>query len=133
MATTGQPVPASDAPINNTAAGTMASASVDQQSRTVQIAVTEVAQQISNNSGPVHLAAAVGTPVVALFGPTDPARNGPFDPDDVVVRRTPACAPCYSRTCLRHAGVMDEVSVEEVLSAVERRLAAAGRRVARAL
>lgn len=39
--------------VNNTAAGTMASASVDQQSRTVQIAVTEVAQQISNNSGPV--------------------------------------------------------------------------------
>ena len=39
--------------INNTATGTMASASVDQQSRTVQIAVTEVAQQISNNSGPV--------------------------------------------------------------------------------
>ena len=39
--------------VNNTAADTMASASVDQQSRTVQIAVTEVAQQISNNSGPV--------------------------------------------------------------------------------
>jgi hypothetical protein len=39
--------------VNNTATGTMASASVDQQSRTVQIAVTEVAQQISNNSGPV--------------------------------------------------------------------------------
>jgi len=39
--------------VNNTASGTMASASVDQQSRTVQIAVTEVAQQISNNSGPV--------------------------------------------------------------------------------
>lgn len=39
--------------VNNTAAGTMASASIDQQSRTVQIAVTEVAQQISNNSGPV--------------------------------------------------------------------------------
>lgn len=39
--------------VNNTAAGTMASASVDQQSRTVQIAVTEVVQQISNNSGPV--------------------------------------------------------------------------------
>jgi ADP-heptose:LPS heptosyltransferase len=88
---------------------------------------------VAADTGPLHLACAVGTPVVALFGPTDPARNGPFDPDDVVVRRTPACAPCYSRTCLRHAGVMDEVSVEEVLSAVERRLAAAGRRVARAL
>lgn len=88
---------------------------------------------VAADTGPLHLACAVGTPVVALFGPTDPARNGPFDPDDVVVRRTPACAPCYSRTCQRHAGVMDEVSVEEVLVAAERRLAAAGRRAARAL
>jgi ADP-heptose:LPS heptosyltransferase len=88
---------------------------------------------VAADTGPLHLACAVGTPVVALFGPTDPARNGPFDPDDVVVRRAPACAPCYSRTCLRHAGVMGEVSVEEVLSACERRLAAAGRRAARAL
>ncbi len=88
---------------------------------------------VAADTGPLHLACAVGTPVVALFGPTDPARNGPFDPGDVVVRRRPACAPCYSRTCLRHAGVMDEVSVEEVLVAAERRLAAAGRRPARAL
>jgi ADP-heptose:LPS heptosyltransferase len=63
--------------------------------------------------------------VVALFGPTDPARNGPFAPEDVVVRRTPACAPCYSRTCQRHAGVMTTVPLDEVRAAVERRLALA--------
>ena len=80
---------------------------------------------VAADTGPLHLACAVGTPVVALFGPTDPARNGPFAPEDVVVRRTPPCAPCYSRTCARHAGVMDEIAVAEVLAAAEGRLAVA--------
>jgi ADP-heptose:LPS heptosyltransferase len=80
---------------------------------------------VAADTGPLHLACAVGTPVVALFGPTDPARNGPFSPEDMVVRRTPGCAPCYSRSCLRHAGVMDGISLDEVRAAVERRLALA--------
>jgi ADP-heptose:LPS heptosyltransferase len=90
---------------------------------------TELARRarlvVAGDTGPLHLACAVGTPVVALFGPTDPARNGPFAPEDVVVRRTPACAPCYSRTCQRHAGVMKTVPLDEVRAAVERRLALA--------
>ncbi len=77
---------------------------------------------VAADTGPLHLACAVGTPVVALFGPTDPARNGPFAPEDVVVRRAPVCAPCYSRTCQRHSGVMDEIATEEVLQAAVRRL-----------
>jgi ADP-heptose:LPS heptosyltransferase len=80
---------------------------------------------VAADTGPLHLACAVGTPVVALFGPTEPMRNGPFAPEDVVVRRTPACAPCYSRGCTRHAGVMDGISLAEVRAAVERRLALA--------
>jgi heptosyltransferase-1 len=80
---------------------------------------------VAADTGPLHLACAVGTPVVALFGPTDPARNGPFAPDDVVVRKTPECAPCYSRSCARHARVMEDISLDEVRAAVERRLALA--------
>jgi len=80
---------------------------------------------VAADTGPLHLACAVGTPVVALFGPTDPARNGPFSPDDSVVRRIPECAPCYSRSCTRHAGVMEGIPLEEVRAAVERRLALA--------
>ncbi len=80
---------------------------------------------VAADTGPLHLACAVGTPVVALFGPTDPARNGPFAADDVVVRHSPPCAPCYSRTCVRHAGVMDTIPVAEVLTAVRKRLAVA--------
>jgi heptosyltransferase-1 len=79
---------------------------------------------VAGDTGPLHLACAVGAPVVGLYGPTDPARNGPFSADDVVVRRVPSCAPCYSRRCATHAGVMATLTPEEVLEAVDRRLAA---------
>jgi ADP-heptose:LPS heptosyltransferase len=88
---------------------------------------------VAADTGPLHLACAVGTPVVALFGPTDPARNGPLAREDVVVRRMPPCAPCYSRTCTRHAGVMAGIGVAEVLAAAERRLATAREGEPRAL
>jgi heptosyltransferase-1 len=80
---------------------------------------------VAADTGPLHIACAVGTPVVALFGPTDPGRNGPFAPADVVLRRLPACAPCYSRSCLRHAGIMSEIGAREVQDAVAKRLALA--------
>jgi heptosyltransferase-1 len=78
---------------------------------------------VAADTGPLHLACAVGTPVVALFGPTDPERNGPFRAEDRVVRRTPACAPCYRRSCAIHTGVMAGLEVDEVLMAVHARLA----------
>jgi heptosyltransferase-1 len=80
---------------------------------------------VAADTGPLHLACAVGTPVVALFGP--------FAREDVVIWRTPACAPCYSRTCVRHAGVMDGIGVAEVLAAAERRLGVAREAGSRAL
>lgn len=79
---------------------------------------------VAADTGPLHLACAVGTPVVGLYGPTDPLRNGPCDPADLVVRRTPPCAPCHKRDCATHAGVMADIPVDEVLAAVERRLSA---------
>ena len=45
---------------------------------------------VSADTGPLHLASALGAPVVGLFGPTDPSRNGPYSPDDVVVRNLQA-------------------------------------------
>jgi heptosyltransferase-1 len=56
---------------------------------------------IGGDTGPMHLAAALGVPVVALFGPTDPARNGPFATRNIVLRN-PA-----SRTSLSHRDVPD--------------------------
>jgi lipopolysaccharide heptosyltransferase I len=83
---------------------------------------------LAADTGPLHLACAVATPVVGLYGPTDPARNGPFADADRVVRRTPPCAPCHRRACPIHDGVMSSLPVDEVVAAVDARLAAAGRR-----
>jgi ADP-heptose:LPS heptosyltransferase len=55
---------------------------------------------ITNDSGPMHLAAALGTPIVALFGPTDPRRTGPYGPGHAVLRSGIPCSPCLSRRCV---------------------------------
>ena len=78
---------------------------------------------VAADTGPLHLACAVGTPGVGLYGPTDPARNGPFSGDDEVVRRAPRCAPCHKRRCPIHERIMEELPVTEVVSAITRRLA----------
>jgi heptosyltransferase-1 len=55
---------------------------------------------ITNDSGPMHVAAALGTAVVALFGPTDPLRTGPYGPGHRVLRSGIPCSPCFSRRCV---------------------------------
>lgn len=76
---------------------------------------------VTTDSGPMHLAAAMGTPVVALFGPTDPARTGPYGEGHIVIRRGIYCSPCFLKHCdsLR---CMKEITVGEVFSAVAGRL-----------
>lgn len=54
---------------------------------------------IANDTGPMHLAAALGRPVIALMGPTDPRRTGPAGPGHRVLSGFPPCSPCFSRTC----------------------------------
>jgi len=76
---------------------------------------------VSADTGPLHLASALGAPVVGLYGPTDPARNGPFSADDVSVRN-----PRFSQTTYRRGGDFDpamlSITVEQVLEAVAERL-----------
>jgi heptosyltransferase-1 len=79
---------------------------------------------VAADTGPLHLACAIGVPVVGIFGPTDPARNGPWSPVDLTVRRRPLCAPCHRRRCSVHEGVMGAIPPEEVLKAIDRRLGA---------
>jgi ADP-heptose:LPS heptosyltransferase len=79
---------------------------------------------IAADTGTLHLACAVRTPVVGLFGPTDPLRNGPFAAADVVVRQVPPCAPCHRRVCPAHDGVMNGIAVDDVLAAALARLEA---------
>jgi lipopolysaccharide heptosyltransferase I len=82
---------------------------------------------VSGDTGPVHIAAAVGVPVVALFGPTDPGRNGPWADADRSLSRYAGCACHYQRRCQREGRwCLAEITVEEVVDAVDRRLADAG-------
>ena len=76
---------------------------------------------IGGDSAPLHLAVACKTPVVGIYGPSDPARNGPYHPADVVVRRKVPCAPCYKRDCGAEP-CMGAITPEEVFEAVNRRL-----------
>ena len=72
---------------------------------------------VTTDSGPMHVAAAVGTPTVALFGPTDPARTGPYGPGHTVIRAGLSCSPCFLKRC-ETMRCMEEISVEEVFQAV---------------
>ncbi len=76
---------------------------------------------LTTDSGPMHLAAAVGTPVVALFGPTSPERTGPYGDGHVVIRRGLPCSPCFRKTC-DTMECMKTISVDEVFQAVRERL-----------
>ena len=88
---------------------------------------------VAGDTGPLHLACAVAVPVVGIYGPTEPARNGPFSPLDVVVRRTPLCSPCHRRRCRTHDGVMEAITPDEVLRAIDARLGAISGPAARAV
>jgi heptosyltransferase I len=56
---------------------------------------------IANDSGPVHMAAALGTPVLAIFGSTDPLRTGPYGSGHRVIKTALPCQPCFARQCQR--------------------------------
>ena len=76
---------------------------VDLTGRTGLKVLAEIFRQcdlvISPDTGPMHLAAAVETPVVALFGPTAPWRTGPFGPGHMVLRTGEDCSPCFKKSC----------------------------------
>ena len=72
---------------------------------------------VTNDSGPLHLAAALAVPSVSIFGPTDPARTV-IPGATRVVRKDVSCGPCYERECpLRDHRCMTEISVDEVHAA----------------
>lgn len=79
---------------------------------------------LAGDTGPLHLAAAAATPVVGVFGPTDPARNGPWSSEDVCVSRWTACQCHHKRRCSAASWCLGSVSVDEMIEAVERRLGA---------
>jgi len=87
------------------------------------------ALMVSGDTGPTHLAAAVGTPLVGIYGPTRPSRNGPLGAAGVAVSRVAVCQCHHLRRCSLETMCLMDVQVEEVLSAAERVIAAEPRRV----
>ncbi|MEE9910669.1 MAG: glycosyltransferase family 9 protein [Deltaproteobacteria bacterium] len=77
---------------------------------------------ITTDSGPMHLAAAVGTPVIALFGPTDPARTGPYGTGHIIIRAGLPCSPCLLKKCPTRK-CMEDIMPEQVFAALEKMIA----------
>jgi heptosyltransferase-1 len=98
--------------------------------RTTLLDVVAIARRarvvVSGDTGPLHIAAAVGTPVVALFGPTHAERNGPWAPADISISRASRCLCHYQRRCRLLEPCIDDIPLDEVVSAVEYRVAAHG-------
>lgn len=77
---------------------------------------------VTNDSGPMHLAVALGRPVVSVFGPTDPVWIGPYRRDNAVLQAKIPCAPCYLRTlsrCPNDHACMKEVTAQAVIARME--------------
>lgn len=79
---------------------------------------------VSGDTGPTHIAAALGTPIVGIYGPTRPVRNGPMSPRDVTVSRDAVCQCHHLRRCRLDRMCLVDIEVGEVLGAIERRLSA---------
>jgi heptosyltransferase-2 len=86
--------------------------------------LAELRLLLTNDSGPMHLAAALGTPLLAVFGPTDWRETFPFGERAALVREEVACAPCKLRDCPIDHRCMTRVTVERVAGQAERMLGA---------
>ncbi len=72
---------------------------------------------ITNDSGPMHIAAALNIPVIAIFGPTSPERTGPYGKGNLVLQSEAACVPCFKRECV-DTHCMKEITPEMVYQKV---------------
>ncbi len=79
---------------------------------------------IGNDSGAMHVAAGVGLPVVAVFGPTDPYGTAPVTPRSTIVQQKPYCSPCFLRHCPTDHRCMSAITSDMVETAVKPWLAA---------
>ena len=73
---------------------------------------------ISNDTGPMHIAAALGIPVFAIFGPANPVRTGPYGTEHTIIRKEMSCSPCYRQNPCSHWRCMQDLTVTEVLATI---------------
>lgn len=72
---------------------------------------------VTNDSGPMHVAAALGTPLVAIFGSTNEVKTGPYGGGTIIHKHT-LCSPCYKRVCPIDFRCMTSISVDDVYNAI---------------
>ena len=77
---------------------------------------------VSGDTGPAHIAAAAGAPIVGIYGPTRSSRNGPWAKADITVSRSDVCQCHHLRQCRLQTMCLEEIQVAEVFAAAERRL-----------
>ncbi len=76
---------------------------------------------ICNDTGPMHMAAALDIPVFAIFGPANPVRTGPYGTLHTVLQKELDCSPCYRQKPCDNYRCMENLSVSQVLTAIERK------------
>lgn len=75
---------------------------------------------VGGDTGPMHLAVAVGSPVVTLFGPTDPKRNGPYGENHTVLLAPQSCQGCWQRNCPKKIDCLASITVDTVFAAIQK-------------
>ena len=82
--------------------------------------IKECKMLLTNDTGPMHLAAAMNTPLVAIFCPTDPKLCGPYKAKNaLVIQSEQTCTPCLQRKC-RHPFCFEQIAPEEVIEAIDK-------------
>ncbi len=74
---------------------------------------------IGGDTGPLHLASSLGVPVIGIYGPTDPKRNGPYGKNSRVIFHSLPCSPCWRRKCKKNLECLRSIKVEEIVNKVE--------------
>jgi len=84
--------------------------------------ISKARAMVCNDTGPMHIAAALGVPVVAIFGPANPARTGPYGFGHTVIHEELDCSPCYAKKQCDDPKCLENITAERVLSAVTEKL-----------
>lgn len=113
---------AAEAPVSNAIVAGMKQKPIDLTGKTAIGDLPALLSQchifLGNDSGAMHVAAAVGLPVVAVFGPTDPFGTAPVTTRSTIVQEKPYCSPCFLRRCPTDHRCMKNISAESVAAAV---------------
>jgi len=114
---------AAESAVSNAIAAGMRQPPIDLTGKTAVVDLPSLLSQchlfIGNDSGAMHVAAAVGIPVLAVFGPTDPLGTAPVTPRCTIVQEKPYCSPCFLRRCPTDHRCMTKVTPDMVEAAVK--------------